>query len=328
MSRRTLIVAVVAALAVIVAAVVAVRSLRTPSRYASDAAPVADVVAELPVEAAADVAAPAPAASVESVAGQVTVRRAGVDSPVLRGAPLEPDDVLTTGPDGRATVRVDEQTSVLLESGTTVTWGTITDSLSSVQLDRGFLSARTGEEGGRVFRVQALDRTAQVEASAGDFDVAGDREQVAVAAASGDVAVQSAGETVQVGAGSYTTVRRGERPGVPRQLPGEVVAEIFWPGDAQGDGGERLVADRSVVVQGKLGGGLSGVLTIRNENTGDTYRVVTRPDGSFEAQVVLAENQSNGLVVAGSSIGGRAVAEQRASLLQDSTPPPLTVRVQ
>ena len=327
MSRRTIAIAVAGALAVIVAAFFAVRSLRPASRY--EPAP-ADAARRTSVRARVDAApaAPAPAARVESVSGTVRVRRAGVEQDVTADAGLEVDDILTTGGDGRAVVRVDDENTVVLEAGTVVTWGAISDSLSSVQLDRGFLSARTGEAGGRVFRVQALDRTAQVESNAGAFDVAGDRERLAVGTASGSVTVQSGGETVRVEAGSYTTVRRGERPQVPRQLPGDVVAEIFWPGEQQADTGDRLIADRSVVVRGRLSDGLSGVLTIRNERTGETYRVTTHADGSFEAQVALAEDQPNALVVGGAAIGGSTVGEQRATVVQDSTPPPLTVRIQ
>jgi hypothetical protein len=328
MSRRTVAILVAGSVLVLVGAWLAVRSLRAPSRYAP-----ADVAVAAVPDAAApdvvDVAPPPPAARVETVEGGVFVRRAGADSPVAAGAVLEPDDILTTGADGRAVVRVDDETSVVLEAGTSVTWGTITASLSSVQLDRGFLSATTGEAGGRVFRVQALQRTAQVEASAGSFDVAGDGEQIAVGASSGDVSVQSGGATVRVGSGDYTTVRRGERPSTPRQLPGSIVAEIFWPGDAPAEeGGDRLVAERSVVVRGRLGDGLSGILTIRNERTGQTYRVVAHPDGSFEAQVALAEDQPNDLVLGGTVVGGGTVGEQRAVVVQDSTPPPLEVRIQ
>ncbi|MBI5487269.1 MAG: FecR domain-containing protein [Deltaproteobacteria bacterium] len=329
MSRRTIAIVVAGAVVVVAAAVLAVRSLGTTSRYqapapATDAAPAPEVAAQAP----ADAAPPPPAARVETVEGAVTVRRAGSESAVRPGATLEADDILTTAADGRAVVRVDEETSVVLEAGTAVTWGAITDSLSSVQLDRGFLSASTGDQGGRVFRVQALDRTANVEASAGAFDVAGDGEQVAVASSSGEVTVESGGERVRVGSGSYTTVRRGERPRTPQQLPGSVVAEMFWPGDATGEDGSRLVAERSVVVRGRIGGGLSGVLTIRNESTGQTVRVVTRPDGSFDTTLALAEDQDNELVVGGTAMGGPAIEEQRAVVAQDSTPPPLTVRIQ
>jgi hypothetical protein len=327
MNRRTIAIAVAGALAVVLAAVFAVRSLRPESRY--EPAP-ADAARPAPDRARVDAvpAVPPPAARVASVSGTVRVRRAGVERDVAADTELEADDILTTGEDGRAVVRVDDENTVVLEAGTTVTWGTISESISSVQLDRGFLSASTGEAGGRVFRIQALDRTAQVESTAGAFDVAGDRERLEVGASSGSVAVQSGGETVRVEAGSYTTVRRGERPQVPRQLPGDVVAEIFWPGEQQAETGDRLIADRSVVVRGRLSDGLSGVLTIRNERTGQTYRVTTHADGSFEAQVALAEDQPNALVVGGAAIGGRPVGEQRAIVVQDSTPPPLTVRIQ
>lgn len=332
MERRTVIVfaAAAAVLAVALAAWLAVRSMRPPSRLASpDAAP-----EPAPADAASPVAPDAAPletthARVESVEGPVTVRRAGADSPVAVGAELDADDILTTGPEGRAVVRVDEENTVVLEPGTSVTWGAVTGTLSSVQLDRGFLSANTGRPGGRLFRVQALERTAEVEASAGTFDVAGDLDALAVASADGQVAVRSAGETVVLEAGRYTTVRRGERPGTPRQLPGDVVAEMFWPGQPAGDAGEdRLVAERAVVVRGRLSEGLSGVLEIRNERTGETYHVVTRPDGSFETEVALAEDEQNPLVVAGRTVGGVAVGEQRAVVLQDSTPPPLNVRFQ
>lgn len=333
MQRRTVIaLAAVAGVALVALATwLAVRSLRTESRLApatTDAAP-APVPAP-PSSGSADVAPAEPTrARVESVEGPVTVRRAGAEAAAVAGDGLEADDILTTGPEGRAVVRVDDENTVVLEPGTSVTWGAITGSLSSVQLERGFLSARTGQPGGRVFRVQALERTAQVEASAGAFDVAGDDRQLAVASADGEVAVQSAGETVVLEAGSYTTVRRGERPGTPRQLPGDVVAEMFWPGDPTDDpAGDRLVAERAVVVRGRLADGLSGVLTIRNERTGETYHVVTRPDGSFETELALAEDQDNPLVVAGRAVGGTPVGEQRAVVLQDSTPPPLNVRIQ
>lgn len=331
MQRRTVVVLAAGAGVLVVAAAawVAVRSMRPPSRLGSpDAAGVAADAA--PRDPSLDVSpVGAAGARVESVEGPVTVRRAGVDAPVAVGAELEPDDILTTGPRGRVVVRLDDENTVVLEPGTSVTWGAVTGSLSSVQLDRGFLSARTGRPGGRRFRVQALERTAEVEASGGAFDVAGDGEVLAVAAADGQVAVRSAGETVVVGAGRYTTVRRGERPGTPRQLPGDVVAEMFWPGQVVGDAGaDRLVAERAVVVRGRLSGGLSGVLEIRNERTGETYRVVTRPDGSFETEVALAQDRDNPLVVAGRTVGGAAIGEQRAVVFQDSTPPPLTVRIQ
>ncbi|MBN1770108.1 MAG: FecR domain-containing protein [Deltaproteobacteria bacterium] len=333
MQRRTVIaLAAVAGVAVVaVATWIAVRSLHPESRLAAPADDVAPSAADTAAPtASADTAPVEPThARVESVEGPVTVRRTGTEAAVAVGAELEADDILTTGPEGRAVVRVDEENTVVLEPGTSVTWGAITGSLSSVQLERGFLSAQTGRPGGRLFRVQALERTAQVEASAGAFDVAGDDRELAVAAADGEVAVRSAGETVVVEAGRYTTVRRGERPGTPRQLPGNVVAEMFWPGDLAADAGnDRLVAERAVVVRGRLSDGLSGVLAIRNERTGETYHVVTRPDGSFETQVALAEDIENPLVVAGRTVGGVAVGEQRAVVLQDSTPPPLNVRIQ
>jgi hypothetical protein len=257
----------------------------------------------------------------------VRVRRGGVESDAAAGTAVEADDVLATGPGGRAEIRVDDQTSVILEPGTTVAWGTITETLSSVALDSGYLSASTGAAGGRVFRVQALDRTATVEASAGRFDVAGNGEGLTVAAAAGEVTVRSGGEAVRVDAGAYTTVRRGARPGTPRQLPGNVVAEIFWPGQPSGEG-ERLVAERSVVVRGRIGEGVAGVLTVRNERTGETFRVTTRPDGSFETEVALAADESNPLVLDGTSVGGRPIAARSATIVQDSTPPPLNVRIQ
>jgi uncharacterized cupin superfamily protein len=330
MSRRTIAIVVAGAVAVVVLALLAVRSLRTSSRYdaPAPAADAARATAEAPATAPPADASPPVTARVESVSGGVTVRRGGAEAPARTGAELEPDDILTTAADGRAVVRVDDETSVVLEPGTAVTWGAISEGLSSVQLDRGYLSARTGEQGGRVFRVQALDRTANVEASEGAFDVAGDDEQVAVAAASGEVTVESVGERVRVGQGTFTTVRRGERPRTPQQLPGSVVAEMFWPGDPSEDGGSRLVAERSVVVRGRLGGGLSGVLTIRNERTGETVRVVTNQDGSFDTTVALAEDQDNALVVDGTALGGPAIEAQRAVIAQDSTPPPLTVRIQ
>ncbi len=215
---------------------------------------------------------------------------------VSGGERLTEQDTIRTGAKARA--EIDVGATVVVEAGTEITVGEISTHVSQVVLSTGHVSASS--QSGTTIRIATPDAGTFAETNAGAFDVlSSGTGQVTVATQRGHAKVTARGETVAVGAGTQTVVRRGEAPTEPTAIPSSLFLKISAAG-----------TDREIsAIHGETTPG--AVVTINGERTA--------PDeaGTFAEKVAFPKG-SNVIVIMVEDAMGR----QETRVVRRTAPSP------
>jgi len=194
---------------------------KTPTTADAGVAKVAKTDAP-PAAADAGTAPKAFSAEVINVRGRVETRtKDGPWGKVAAGQTLGEDDAIRTGRSGEANLAMGDGVKVRLSPRSEFNIQELKDGLSQIELSEGHVTASVDPDGKQVLKVAAKGSDAVVQSSGGDFGVVTDgRGQVAVATAKGSVRFTSRGKTVEVPAGTQSTVQKnGAGPTAPKQIP-------------------------------------------------------------------------------------------------------------
>jgi len=249
--------------------------------------------------------APAATVTVVEVRGEVTVLRAGTQRPLRAGERLARADRVTTGPGGRARLRLADGSRVALEEGSSFDVGRLTTDVAAFRLGKGLVAADVVVDAARTFRLDAPAGT-RTETVGGRFEVGGDETGTTVAAQEGNVTVAAGGARVELGAGQQTRVAPGGRPEDPSAIPRTVFLKVRWPG-------KTVPSDRQIVSGETTPGALVRV-------GGHTTRAGA--NGRWQAEVELGEGE-NRLTVTARAPGAGSAREESHGITVDTTPPPL-----
>ena len=222
-----------------------------------------------------------------TVTGRVE-KRAGAGWVGLRdGDQLTALDTIRTAEGARATL--DLGALVEVDDRTELTVGEISESLSEVALTEGHVSANAGATGGPIIRISTRDVGAIAETDVGRFDVlSSGTGQVTVAAGEGDVKVTAHGTTVSVPAGNLSTIRTGEAPTAPREIPTSLFLKVSAAVDARDPDAIRGQTTPGAVVS--IGG----------------VRATAAADGQFTGRAALRPGTNTIIVLVEDATGRRA----------------------
>lgn len=175
-------------------------------------------------------AADANQAKVITVSGTVQRRNGDVWEDVVDGQPLHVDDAIRTGRNSEARLKVGRGVEVRLSPRSEFSIREIANGVSRVRLEVGHVSASVDESGKQVLKVEAKGSDAVVETKGGTFGMVSDgRGQVAVATTTGSVNFTSKGKTVEVGAGTRSSVALGAAPTAPVAVPKSLLLKVAPP---------------------------------------------------------------------------------------------------
>ncbi|MCP4504100.1 MAG: FecR domain-containing protein [Deltaproteobacteria bacterium] len=161
-------------------------------------------------------------ARVQNVRGRVEARdKNNAWKPVESGAFLDENNAVRTGRSGEANLTMGSGVKVRLSPRSEFNIQELKNGLSRIELSEGHVTASVTPDGKQVLKVAAKGSDAVVQSSGGEFGVVTDgKGQVAVATTKGSVRFTSRGETVEVKAGSQSTVLKGHMgPIAPKLIP-------------------------------------------------------------------------------------------------------------
>lgn len=238
------------------------------------------------------------AAELKSLAGTVEIKRAGASwRPANRGDLIEPSDRIRTGDGSWAVLTTQDTWQVRMEAGTEVEMSELSSGISKLMLESGMAKA-TVRGGRHVFEVRAAksDAVARMDQS-GEFTVATNGEgTVALGAQTGEVQFIGKGRVVIVRAGQQSIIRPGQEPTAPAPIPKSLLLKVALPDR------DRVRTKKLKVAGQAEPGALVEV---------DGKVVTPKPDGRFEATVVLDEGK-NTVDVHARSVGHLDARSQHA----------------
>jgi Glucodextranase, domain B/FecR protein len=248
--------------------------------------------------------APAPKFVLAEIDGTVEVRRAGVWARVHAGDSLAEAEAIRTAPSARATLRSGSGDELVLRPRVELEVGVLGQTVTELTLTRGKVRAAPapGNE-----RFQITSGGARASAGGGThFTVYADaRGAVTVASENGDVKVLARDQQVTLKSREQTYVAPGAAPGAPSLIPDEVFVSVAWPA------GE--LHAKSATLRGRAKPGTQ--ITVNGEDA------AVGPDGTFVAQVPLADGKNPVRVLAESMNGKKT--ERSGTLQADTKGPPL-----
>ncbi len=237
-----------------------------------------------------------------SIEGAVTITAGDATRPARAGDPLLPADQLLTGSDGRASMRLGDDTTISVGPTSSLEITAVDATGVSLELEDGALSATVRPDSGAV-RVGSRGRS--VVSTNAVFDVGVEGELLQVAVSEGEVAM-SGTDVTRVGAGQQVWVV--DRHGTVDQIPEELLLAVQWPTEAK-------TRREQWVVEGRTVPGA----TIRVRGGAQVVEVKADATGVFRANVLLAEGE-NRVVVESTDLLGRRT-EVPGVLVRDSSGP-------
>ncbi len=244
-----------------------------------------------------------PALVLEDLDGTVTVRRDGGSAEAATaGRTLLEADHLATGADGRASLRLGAETTILVGPTSSLEITDVDATGVGLELEGGALSATVRPDSGAV-RVGSRGRS--VVATNAVFDVGVDGEVVQIAVAAGEVAV-SGTDVTRVAAGQQVWVV--DRHGEVGQIPEELLLAVQWPTEARARREQWVVEGTTVpAARVRVRGGV------------EVVEVQADARGAFRATVSLLEGE-NRVVVESVDLLGRST-EVPGVLIRDTRGP-------
>jgi hypothetical protein len=243
------------------------------------------------------------------VKGEVQIRHAnGAWEKAASGATLQRADAVRTDSEGEATLSGGDAYEVRMESGTEVSVGELSDSISRLMLESGMATAKV-KKGHHMFEVHAAGSDAVASTQGGTFAISNNgKGTVAVGTQDGEVSFFGRGKVVIVRAGQESIVRPGASPTAPTPIPESLLLKVRWPQSG-------ALNKRNLLVRGVAEPG--SVVQVAGK------AVTVDEKGAFVTQVVLKEG-ANSLLVRAHSVGQKT-EEDRRDLTVDTTPPKVGV---
>lgn len=235
--------------------------------------------------------------------GVVSIVRAGASAAAQAGDLLLADDVIVTAPGARVALAGGGY-EVVLEEGGRFGVEEIAAELSRFRLEAGLVSAQVAPGAGSALEI-ASGADAVTRTRGGELSVARSGEVTAVAVASGEAEVASAGRTVVLRGGQQSLARAGQPPTAPQRIPASLLLKVSWPD-------QLLTNQRRMVVRGRTAPGALVVL--------GGERVLVGPDGRFTQVVVLAEGRQH-LSARAQAVGGLRAVSQGPPIVLDTRAP-------
>lgn len=236
--------------------------------------------------------------------GTVTVQRDGKSAPARAGQTLDDDDIVATGPDGRAEIRSGESSIATLAAGTTVQVNDTKDGLS-LELEGGAVEV-TVRPGGGVLKVGNGGR--ELQATDADFEVAIGPDDLFVA----EVA---RGEVKATGVDGMTSIEAGQRASIPSTGPpvlqpisDELLLSMAWP--------EPKTRAPNLVVRGTTAPGSR----VRIEGGKSAVDAVADARGEFSVDIPLIDGK-NALSVTARDPFGKVAPVDRFVVERDTRGP-------
>lgn len=167
-------------------------------------------------------------ARVASVRGKVETRNKEGDwTNLTAGQALSKDDSVRTGRSGEANLDVGNGVKVRLSPRSEFSIQELDEKLSRIRLAEGHVTASVDPNGNQVLKVEAEGSDAVAQSSGGTFGVISDgKGQVAVATTTGKVKFTSKGKSVDVLAGTETSVTSKTGPATPRPIPKSLLLKV------------------------------------------------------------------------------------------------------
>lgn len=245
-------------------------------------------------------------ARVASVRGKVETRNKEGDwTNLTAGQALSKDDSVRTGRSGEANLDVGNGVKVRLSPRSEFSIQELDEKLSRIRLAEGHVTASVDPNGNQVLKVEAEGSDAVAQSSGGTFGVISDgKGQVAVATTTGKVKFTSKGKSVDVLAGTETSVTSTTGPATPRPIPKSLLLKVA-PKSVK----TRL---RSTYVEGSTQPG--NVVRVAGKNA----RVDER--GRFRVKVALRDGP-NRLGVEVTDASGRVRKKKLPPVIVDRTKP-------
>ena len=241
---------------------------------------------------------------VGAVRGQVTIRRGGAGGaaePARPGDELRPEDVVETGPDGRAQLASGGRFRVDIDSLSSFAVKEITAELARFHLAEGLVLASVRDDPTRAVEVEA-GAGAVARTRGGEVRVLGGDDVAAVAVTRGEAELRSGGTAVVIREGQQAVASAGGAPSAPSPIPASLLLKVSWPEDL-------ATNRRRLVVTGRTSPG--AVVALGGKP------VKVRPDGSFREVLVLREGRQQ-IPVAARDAAGRNVVEKSPEILVDT----------
>lgn len=173
-------------------------------------------------------------ATVVSTRGRVEVKGGGGEwAPVEAGRVLSAEESLRTGRNGEANLAFGDGIEVRISPRSEFAVRELADDLSRIRLEEGHVAASVDPAKNRALQVEAKGSDALAESRGGAFGVVTDgRGQLTVATETGSVKLSSKGKTVEVGAGTTSTVTaEGDGPTAPRAIPKSLFVKLQGASD-------------------------------------------------------------------------------------------------
>ncbi len=189
---------------------------------AEDAGPVRTASTAAPPDAGPAIVATDQRATVVSSRGRVEVRGAdGAWSPVAIGRELASDESVRTGRNGEANLSFGDGIEVRISPRSEFAVRELQADVARIRLEEGHVAASVDPSKSRALQVEAKGSDALAESKGGSFGVVTDgRGQLTVATQTGSVKLSARGKTVEVEAGTTSTVTAdGDGPSAPREIP-------------------------------------------------------------------------------------------------------------
>ncbi|MGA9521298.1 MAG: FecR domain-containing protein [Myxococcaceae bacterium] len=242
----------------------------------------------------------------DGIEGTVEIRNPdGTWRAVARSDELRSADVIRTGERSSARLVGSDAWEVLMSSGTEVTVGELTASISRLMLANGMATATVRGEARHTFEVRAAGSDAVARTRSGVFAMSNDGTgTVAVGTREGEVELAAGGKVVIVRAGQQSLVRAGQAPSDPTSVPSSLLLKVKWPD-------RRLTRSRRLIVAGDTEPG-AHVEVLGKVITADG-------NGRFSQSVQLSEGK-NVVEVRATSVGG-TTAKSDADLQVDTRGP-------
>ncbi|MEQ1572252.1 MAG: FecR domain-containing protein, partial [Myxococcota bacterium] len=226
------------------------------------------------------------------VAGEVHIGRAAGAPAVVRGTVLQLEDRVSTGPDGRAVLRLGRETQIRVGPESAVQVTAIDEAGVSLELEDGLLQATVRPESGAV---RVANRGREVLATNGEFTVGVSDDVMQVGATQGTLSMSGV-DAARVEQGQQVTVV--DRRATVSPIPEELLLAVQWPAEAR----TRAEITR---VTGTTQPGAS----VRLRGSFGVRTVTADREGRFEAELPLVEGDNRIAVDATDLLGQSTTVE-------------------
>jgi hypothetical protein len=218
--------------------------------------------------------------------GRIERLRGETWEPVASGQRLQADDTIRTAAGAGATLAIGDRSRLAVSDATQLTVREITAAVQRLRLSRGRISVDHQPDGARVLVVESERGDSVARAGAARFSVLATGTALAVATETGAVRLQSAGRSVEVGAGQQSVSFEGHAPSEASPVPIALLLKVARAARA---------ARGSCTVEGTVDPGAEVRVEGRPVDPG--------PQGRFAVRLPLEKGRTHATVVTRDAAG-------------------------